>query len=145
MRHTPWAERLLEQADRLIPMPLAASRLKERGFNQALELARHLGPTQVDTSCLQRIDTTEHQVGADRAQRLSQVQNSFLLTPLAMGSLAGQRVVLIDDVMTTGATLSAAAQVLRRAGVAHVGALVFARTPKQTREHEDAQASLLGD
>ena len=131
MRHTPWAEAALEQADCVVPMPLSPSRLRERGFNQALELARHLHPDRIDLSSLHRLDTEAHQVGADRAQRLHQVQNSFWLSPDNTHRLKGQRVVLIDDVMTTGATLYAAAETLRRAGVAQVSALVFARTPER--------------
>lgn len=130
MRHTPWAEPALEQAHRILPMPVSPARLRERGFNQTLELARHLDARKLDFTSLQRLDTPHHQVGADRAQRQRQVTNSFWLTPTAWSALNGQRVVLIDDVMTTGATLYAAATALRRAGVAHLTALVLARTPE---------------
>lgn len=145
MRHTPWAEPALEQADRLIPMPLSAQRLAARGFNQALELTRHLmdnahgvssrisqdSPLKrpdIDTTSLVRLETDAHQVGASRAQRWAQTEASFYIAPESIRSLQGQRIVLIDDVMTTGATLHAAARCLRRAGVASITALVFART-----------------
>lgn len=135
MRHTPWAEPAIDAADRIMPMPISAARLQERGFHQTLELARHLDSRKLDQRSLQRLDTPHHQVGADRAQRWQQAQDSFWIQPDAMPALAGQRVVLIDDVMTTGATLHAAAQTLRRAGVVHLTALVLARTPTPSQRN----------
>lgn len=135
MRHAPWAEPLLEAADRVLPLPLSAQRLQERGYNQALELARHLCPShKLDLHSLQRLPSEAHQVGATLTQRQAQVAHSFWLHPEAVTALRGQRVLLIDDVMTTGATLHAAARVLRQAGVASVSALVLARTPAPRRE-----------
>ena len=134
MRHAPWAEPLLEAADRLVPMPLSLPRLQERGYNQALELARHLGASRkLDLHSLQRLPSEAHQVGANLTQRQTQAAHSFWLQPACVAALRGQRVLLIDDVMTTGATLQAAAQTLQRAGVATVSALVFARTPAPQR------------
>ena len=129
MRHTPWAEPALEQANRIMPVPLSPQRLQERGFNQTRELARHLGAPKIDTLSLQRCASDHHQVGADSTQRWAQAQDSFWISPSSLPTLRGQRVVLVDDVMTTGATLFAAAHTLRRAGVQHISALVFARTP----------------
>lgn len=141
MRHTPWAEPLLEQADRVIPMPLSPHRLQTRGYNQALELARHLAEApRLDLHSLQRLETGSHQVGASRAQRLAQAGESFWLAPSAVSRLRGQRVVLIDDVMTTGATLWAAAHLLRQAGACHVAALVLARTPAHAPAYAPALA-----
>jgi ComF family protein len=128
MRHSPWAEPALEQADRVMPLPLSAQRLQERGFNQTLELSRHLGAKRIDTHSLVRLETETHQVGANREERWTQAQHGFYIAPEALPDLRGQRVVLVDDVMTTGATLQAAAATLRRAGVAHITALVLART-----------------
>lgn len=138
MRHTPWAEPAIDAADRIMPMPLSAERLQERGFHQTLELARHLDARKLDHHSLQRLDTAQHQVGADREQRWQQAQDSFWVQPDALAQLAGLRVVLIDDVMTTGATLYAAAQTLRRAGVVHLTALVLARTPPPSRIVDNA-------
>jgi len=128
MRATPWAEPALESADLVLPMPLFAQRLRERGFNQALELARRLAPTHCDATLLLRVRDTPPQAGLPRAQRLRNLRGAFALAPLRAGRVKGRRVLLIDDVMTTGASLSAAAQVLRAAGAIHIGALVLART-----------------
>lgn len=132
MRSTPWAEPALEAADRVLPVPLSAERLRERGFNQSALLARHLAGARTDTRTLLRLHASEAQSGLPRAQRLRNLRNAFALEPARAAALRGQRVVLIDDVMTTGATLRAATQALREAGVGHVTALVLARTEKST-------------
>lgn len=129
MRSAPWVEPALEQADRVLPMPLARERLAERGYNQALLLARHLAPRKTDATLLLRTRHTPAQSELTRAERLRNVRGAFAVEPLRAHELRGRRVVLVDDVMTTGASLHAAAQALRQAGVAHVTALVFARTP----------------
>jgi ComF family protein len=128
MRSTPWVEPALDQADRVLPMPLARERLAERGFNQALLLAQRLAPGQTDASLLLRTRHTPAQSALKRAERLRNVQGAFAVAPLRARELRGQRVVLVDDVMTSGASLHAAALTVRQAGAAHVTALVFART-----------------
>ena len=127
MRNAPWVEPALEMADSVIAMPLSASRLRERGFNQAYELAKHLEPQKADGRSLLRLEHSVHQVGASRAERLAQASNTFWVDPMRLPSLKGKRVVLLDDVMTTGATLFEAARTLRKAGVTHISGLVFAR------------------
>ncbi len=129
MRSTPWVEPALEQANCVLPMPLAPQRLAGRGFNQSLLLARHLAPDRVDAHLLLRTRHTPAQSGLHRDARLRNLQHAFAVEPLRAASLRGQRVVLVDDVMTSGATLHSAAQTLRQAGAAHITALVFARTP----------------
>ena len=117
--------------DRVIPMPLAGERLAHRGFNQAWELARHLGRLlrlPAHNSLLQRTVAAVPQASLSRAQRLSQLQGVFAVPPKARALLKGQRLALVDDVMTTGATARAAAQVLRDASVAHVEVWTLART-----------------
>lgn len=130
MHSTPWVEPTLDQADIVLPMPLAPARLQGRGFNQALELARRLAPGKADARLLLRTRETTAQSGLPRAQRLSNLQGAFALEPARAHELRGQRVVLVDDVMTSGASLFTAARVLREAGAAHIAAIVFARTDR---------------
>lgn len=111
-------------------MPLAPGRLRERGFNQALELARRLAPAKTDAALLLRTRETPAQRGLSRAERMRNLQGAFAVEPLRADALAGRRVVLVDDVMTTGASLFSAAQVLRHAGAAHVAGIVLARTDR---------------
>ncbi|CAN5668332.1 ComF family protein [soil metagenome] len=119
----------LPRPDALLPVPLHRSRLRSRCYDQALELARPLGRAlgiAVIDSALQRRRATIAQSRLDARQRHRNLRDAF--------TLAGRfplppHVVLVDDVMTTGATLHAAAAVLRRAGVARVDAWVCARAP----------------
>lgn len=128
MRSTPWAEPALEGADLVLPMPLSTERLRQRGFNQALELARHLAPGKVASNVLRRLHDTPAQSSLPRDARLRNVRGAFGVAAGQEGELDGRRVVLVDDVMTSGATLFAAAQALRAAGASHITGLVLART-----------------
>lgn len=128
MRSTPWAEPALDGADLVLPLPLSRERLRQRGFNQALELARHLAPLKIDTRLLVRVRDTPAQSALPRAARLRNVRKAFGVAPGRERQIEGRRVVLVDDVMTSGATLFAAAQALREAGAAHITGLVLART-----------------
>lgn len=128
MRSTPWAEPALETADRVLPMPLSRERLRERGFNQALELARQLAPGKADATLLLRLRDTAAQSSLPRPARLRNVRGAFGVAPGREQEIQGQRLVLVDDVMTSGASLYTAAQALREAGAAHITGLVLART-----------------
>lgn len=128
LRSAPWAEPALEAADCVVPMPLSAQRLRERGFNQALEIARRLAPTRTDAHTLLRIRDTAPQRLLDRAGRLRNVRGAFAVEPSRAGRIKGRHVLLVDDVMTSGASLHAAALALRQAGAVRVSALVLART-----------------
>jgi ComF family protein len=134
---------MLNQVDGVIPLPLAPERLAQRGFNQALQLAKYLcraskiNPRSLYSNSLLRSRDTVPQRTLDREARQHNVAGAFALQVKYQGkgyskslpSFAGQHILLIDDVMTTGATLSAAAQPLRRAGAASVSAVLIARTP----------------
>ena len=130
LRSTPWVEPALEAAELVLPIPLAPQRLRMRGFNQAQLLAQALAPARVQAGLLLRTHDTPAQSGLDRARRLHNLVRAFAVEPLRAAQLAGRQVLLVDDVMTTGATLQAAAAVLRQAGAARVTALVLARTPQ---------------
>jgi ComF family protein len=107
-----------------IPVPLHASRRRHRGFNQAADLARHIGLPVCHALSRRRATTT--QTGLAAAQRHRNVRGAFALTR-AGAALAAAIVVVIDDVSTTGATLEACARVLKAAGVVEVRALTAAR------------------
>ena len=128
LRSAPWVEPALEQADLVLPMPLAPARLRQRGFNQALELARQLAPDKTDATLLLRLRDTQPQTALQRGERRRNVRGAFAADPLQAARLRGRRVVLVDDVMTSGASLFEAALALRGAGAAHLTGLVLART-----------------
>lgn len=131
MQHAPHVMPALEAADCVVPMPLSARRLRARGFNQAQVLAERLAGRKVASHWLHRSGEGAHQVGASRAERQALVQDVFWVAPQAFATLKNQRVVLLDDVMTTGASMYAAAAALRTAGVRHITGLVFARAERE--------------
>jgi ComF family protein len=128
MRSAPWVEPALDRADLVLPMPLSAQRLAERGFNQALLLGRSLAPAKIVPDLLLRVRHSAPQASLDRKDRLANVKGAFAIDPARITRLGDAHVVLVDDVMTSGASLFTAAQVLRQGGAAHVTALVLART-----------------
>jgi ComF family protein len=116
------------QVDLLLPMPLHPRRLAERGFNQAVELARPLARARglpLGLAVVRKLRDIPAQAGLDREARLRNPRGAFECDV----SLAGQRVIVVDDVMTTGATLDELARTLKRQGASWVGNLVVARTP----------------
>jgi ComF family protein len=118
--------------DLVLPVPLAAARLRERGFNQAWELARRVARRHAlaaDARCIERVRHTPHQLALPRAERAANVRAAFVLTPRGRAKVAGRRVALVDDVMTTGATVGELARVLLLGGAAEVHCWVVARTP----------------
>lgn len=120
---------LIGEADCLVPVPLHWSRLWRRRFNQAALLARGVGriaDRPCDTGALARVKATRSQVGLSRPARATNLQGAFRVPDSAKSRLQGRRVLLVDDVTTTGATANAAARVLLRGGAASVDVLTFA-------------------
>ncbi|MDZ7811174.1 MAG: phosphoribosyltransferase family protein [Arhodomonas sp.] len=107
----------------LLPVPLARRRLRERGFNQASEIARRLG-LPVRHGCLQRVGEGPHQQDLGAAERQRNVRGRFALR---RAPPAGA-VIIVDDVVTTGATVTAVARLLRQAGAGPIGVCALART-----------------
>lgn len=128
MLSTPLAEDALDEADWVLPIPLSVQRLAERGYNQSWLLARQLSPQKADARLLLRTRDTPSQRTLPRTERLANLVGAFAVEPLRAAQVRGKKVVLIDDVMTSGASLHTAARMLREAGAAQVSALVLART-----------------
>ena len=121
---------LLDGADVLVPVPLHWRRGWSRRYNQSGALARVIGQqsgVKVAAEALRRVRATEQQIGLSRAQRAENVQGAFKVAQDRMADIHGRRVVLIDDVLTSGATSDACARALLRAKAAQVDVLVFAR------------------
>jgi ComF family protein len=120
----------------LLPVPLSAERLRERGYNQAWELARRLGRAlrcEADAHLLLRVKDTPHQLACPPEQRAGNVRAAFAVEPRRLADVRGRSVTVVDDVMTTGATVGEIARVLLQAGASEVAVWVVARTPR----HDD--------
>lgn len=123
----------LQSTDLMLPVPLSKERLQTRGFNQAWELTSALAMQSgsratTDSTLLLRVKNTQPQTELLRQERLANVKGAFQVDPLRTAELKGKRVILVDDVMTSGASLFTAARALRAAGAAHITGLVLART-----------------
>ena len=118
---------ILEGAQMVVPVPLHPSRRRERGFNQARDLALGLGLPVV--SAIRRVRATESQIGLPAAQRQLNMRNAFAPSraPWRTRSIRGSVAVLVDDVSTTGSTLEECARVLRELGAREVRAITAAR------------------
>jgi ComF family protein len=125
---------LLDEADVIVPVPLHRWRLWRRRFNQAMALAKVVSRESgvpCDPSLLARVRRTRRQVGLTKAQRQENLQGAFRVPPEAKARLTGRRVLLIDDVLTTGSTANAASRALLRGGAASVDILAFARVVQE--------------
>ena len=115
----------------MVPVPLNADRLRERGYNQSWELARrcgrHLG-CQADSALLIRIKDTSRQASLSREQRAINMRGAFAVEPTRRSEIRGRAITLVDDVMTTQATAGEAARTLLAAGALSVDVWVIART-----------------
>jgi len=121
---------LLAEADALVPVPLHWRRLWARRFNQSALLAEVIAEASGRTvahGALARVKATRQQVGLDKSARALNVQGAFRVPAEGKAAVVGRKLVLVDDVLTSGATIDACARVLLRAGAASVDVLVFAR------------------
>ncbi len=116
------SEKVREPVDHVIAVPLSPERLRRRGYNQAVEIARHLG--KVDVRLCERVRDAPPQTELAYEERQRNVRGAFRCTR----ALAGASVAVVDDVMTTGATLEEIARTLKAAGAARVVNWVVART-----------------
>ncbi len=120
----------IADADMIVPVPLHPSRLRQRRFNQSSELGRFVSKqcdVEFRADILQRHRATKQQVGLTETQRARNVQSAFRVKTEKKIDLKGRRILLVDDVYTTGATAKAATRALKRAGAAHIDVLVFAK------------------
>lgn len=130
------AEALAEAAAIVLPVPLTGARLRERGYNQSWEIARRLAGRRglrCEAELLLRVRDTAQQAQLPLAERDANVRGAFALEPRRAAELRGQHVALVDDVMTSGATLHEIARVVRQAGATRIEAWVVARTPASDR------------
>jgi ComF family protein len=127
---------LLAEADALVPVPLHWRRLWARRFNQSAMLAAAISAETglpVAAGAIKRVKPTAQQVGLSRTERAANVQGAFRVPAEGRGAVAGRRLVLVDDVLTSGATVDGCARALIRAGAANVDVLIFARVAEPVR------------
>ena len=146
----PWMARwmmragaeLTADAEVVVPVPLHRARFFLRRFNQSAELARAvcaLSGKPFSPEALLRVKATRQQVGLGAREREDNVRGAFAVPPEARIAIEGRRVLLVDDVYTTGATVSAAARVLKRRGARAVDVLTFARVLPGDFRPDEAQ------
>lgn len=127
---------ILNQADALVPVPLHWRRQWKRRFNQSAMLAVAISAESgvpVAAHALKRVKATAQQVGLSRTERASNVQSAFKVPEEGRPAVARRRLVLVDDVLTSGATVEGCARALLRAGATNVDVLVFARVADPVR------------
>jgi len=128
--------KLLAEADALVPVPLHWRRQWARRFNQSALLGEIIAKAcgkPVVHGALKRVKATPQQVGLDKSGRAQNVQGAFRVPPEGKAEVAGRRLVLVDDVLTSGATVDACTRALLRGGAAAVDVLVFARVVAAVR------------
>jgi ComF family protein len=127
---------LLADADALLPVPLHWRRLWARRFNQAAALAGTISDVSgvpVLHGAIKRVRATPQQVGLSKSERADNVQGAFRVPADRKAEIAGKRLILVDDVLTSGVTVDTCARALLRAGATHVDLLVFARVVAAVR------------
>jgi ComF family protein len=132
MARVEWPIDVMEERAAIVPVPLAAKRERERGYNQSVELARAVSTAwglPLWRDVLVRTRHTETQTRLKPAERLHNVSGAFRVAGPASDVLRGAHVVVVDDVVTTGATLNACAAALCEGGARIVSFLTFGRAP----------------
>ncbi len=127
---------ILTEADALVPVPLHWRRLWTRRFNQSAMLAAAVSAASgvpMVTTALKRVKATVQQVGLSRSERAANVQGAFRVPEQGKAAVVGRRLVLLDDVLTSGATVEGCARALLRAGARNVDVLIFARVADPVR------------
>ncbi|KPK02524.1 MAG: hypothetical protein AMK71_01875 [Nitrospira bacterium SG8_35_4] len=117
----------LPQADAVVPVPLHRARLRHREFNQSALVSRQLAghlKAELIINCLTKIRDTAPQVGLRYRERIKNVRNAFRVED--GGKIAGKKIILVDDVVTTGSTIRECAKILKKAGASHVYAVSLA-------------------
>jgi ComF family protein len=133
---------LLAEAELVAPVPLHRRRFFWRKFNQSAELGRaiaRLAGLPFEPDAVTRVKTTRQQVGLGLKEREDNVRGAFRVLPQSEIHVRGRRVLLVDDVYTTGATVSAVARALKRAGAANIDVLTFARVIPGDFRPEEAE------
>jgi ComF family protein len=124
-------EDCLKNIDLIIPMPMHPQRLKERGFNQALEIAKVLTKNhkeKLDYKSTERQTLTLPQASLPLKERVKNIKGAFKVNTDKLDMLQGKRIAIVDDVMTTGASLNELAKTLKKSGASQVECWVIART-----------------
>ena len=132
MSRVPWPIDVLEERAAVVPVPLSSSRLRERGFNQSERLAAEIASrwrVPVRDDVLERTRATRTQTRLTPEERLANVSGAFSVRPASRALLRNAHVVLVDDVVTTAATLNACAAALLAGGARIVSYLTFGRAP----------------
>jgi ComF family protein len=132
MARLEWPVDVLEERAALVPVPLSAKRERQRGYNQSERLARELANhwrVPLWSDVLTRTRHTETQTRLTPGDRLRNVSGAFLARPTAQNALRGSHIILVDDVVTTAATLNACAAALCDGGARIVSFVTFGRAP----------------
>jgi ComF family protein len=127
---------LLAEADALVPVPLHWRRLWARRFNQSAALAAVISGESgvpIAAGALKRVKATAQQVGLSRTERAANIQGAFRVPEAGKAAVTGRRLILVDDVLTSGSTVDGCARALLRAGAANVDVLIFARVADPAR------------
>lgn len=132
MARVPWPADVVEERTAIVPVPLSAQRMRERGFNQSSVIAAALAPlwrTDVREDVLIRSAATASQTQLTPGERKSNVAGAFAVPASARPTVRGAHFVLLDDVVTTGSTLRACASALFAAGTRTISYMTFGRAP----------------